>query len=732
MASTYTPSLRLDMMAYGDHPTTWGDINNMNIGTLLEAAIAGVEPLVIPDANLTLSVADGAPDQSRSMVLVFTGVLTAPRDVIIPNASKVYIATNNTTGGFPINIKTATGSAVAIPAASSILMYCDGTNSTQVTSSGGGGGGDFVVQDVAVVGPTLAFSTISGFDNDFIKTTGTVPFTMTIPDDLGSLPVGTYYTFMQNDANTMTFAAGVGVTLNIPPNTAATTSGQNAIVSLIKVAAVTWVLVGDLVMVGGAAYTGNVTITATTPLLTLFSGPGAAAVTQTMAGFRLVCSTMDATPRYTPAVLFGSSDPDFTTTNPKFGAAVVGENAQNYSSDTTGGMHLVFFSTPNNPGAAGSLVEGFRLTEAGRVLIGAPTETSTSKLQIAGNADATGNWSLSGDGFFYSWSGGAFGSVRSGIKVDGTNQVLDLYTATAVRARITTGGNFLVNTTTNDGVNTLQVNGSTFNTTTRIGYATNIDAAFTSIDPLLMAVSAATNCVSLMVANSATAAQAAIIELAHSKNDTAGNLTTASASGDALGVLAFSGVGSTTGSLRLGAYIRGVVDAAPGATYVPGSLEFHVIDTSGANLTPVTIKATGNVLVGTTTDDGSKLAVSKSNLPPSGATPQGAFGIYDIPSTNLMLDFGITTSGGARGWIQPRQRNAASYFNLTLCEVGGNVLIGTTTDDAAAKLSLNGVQKLLNTTAPAGTPSGGGYLYVESGALKYKGSSGTVTTLAPA
>lgn len=32
--------------------------------------------------------------------------------------------------------------------------------------------------------------------------------------------------------------------------------------------------------------------------------------------------------------------------------------------------------------------------------------------------------------------------------------------------------------------------------------------------------------------------------------------------------------------------------------------------------------------------------------------------------------------------------------------------------------------------APSGTPSGGGYLYVQAGALKFKGSSGTVTTIA--
>jgi hypothetical protein len=35
-------------------------------------------------------------------------------------------------------------------------------------------------------------------------------------------------------------------------------------------------------------------------------------------------------------------------------------------------------------------------------------------------------------------------------------------------------------------------------------------------------------------------------------------------------------------------------------------------------------------------------------------------------------------------------------------------------------------------TVPSTNPSGGGILYVESGALKYRGSSGTVTTLGAA
>ena len=35
-------------------------------------------------------------------------------------------------------------------------------------------------------------------------------------------------------------------------------------------------------------------------------------------------------------------------------------------------------------------------------------------------------------------------------------------------------------------------------------------------------------------------------------------------------------------------------------------------------------------------------------------------------------------------------------------------------------------------TAPSGTPSGGGILYASSGALRWKGSSGTDTPIAPA
>lgn len=63
-------------------------------------------------------------------------------------------------------------------------------------------------------------------------------------------------------------------------------------------------------------------------------------------------------------------------------------------------------------------------------------------------------------------------------------------------------------------------------------------------------------------------------------------------------------------------------------------------------------------------------------------------------------------------------------------EANGNIgLIGATSFGASSV----GVVGIANaTTVPTGNPTGGGVLYVESGALKYRGSSGTVTTIANA
>lgn len=58
----------------------------------------------------------------------------------------------------------------------------------------------------------------------------------------------------------------------------------------------------------------------------------------------------------------------------------------------------------------------------------------------------------------------------------------------------------------------------------------------------------------------------------------------------------------------------------------------------------------------------------------------------------------------------------------------GNYGIGVTSFGTSAAKVLG----LANATAPSTSPAGMGQLYVQAGALKFRGSSGTVTTIAPA
>ena len=142
MASTFSPSLKLELMANGDQSGTWGSTTNTNLGTLLEQAIVGVQPIVMVDADHTLTNFNGASDEARNAVLVVTGTNSAIRNIITPSGQqKTYIVSNGTAGGFAINIKAgAGGTPLAISSGITEQVYTDGTNFYQVgmTSFKGG------------------------------------------------------------------------------------------------------------------------------------------------------------------------------------------------------------------------------------------------------------------------------------------------------------------------------------------------------------------------------------------------------------------------------------------------------------------------------------------------------------------------------------------------------------------------------------------------------------------
>jgi hypothetical protein len=71
--------------------------------------------------------------------------------------------------------------------------------------------------------------------------------------------------------------------------------------------------------------------------------------------------------------------------------------------------------------------------------------------------------------------------------------------------------------------------------------------------------------------------------------------------------------------------------------------------------------------------------------------------------------------------------NAISFTQALTLTAAANLLLGGTNDPGGEKALY-----IANTSSVPGTPTSGGVLYVEAGALKYKGSSGTVTTIANA
>lgn len=128
MASTYSSTLRLELIGTGEQSGTWGVTTNNNLGALIEQAITGYQSIAMTDANYTLTALNGTVDQSRNAVVQMTGTLTASRNVIIPAVEKAYTFKNNTTGAQNIVVKTASGSGVTIPAGKTVSLFCDGTD----------------------------------------------------------------------------------------------------------------------------------------------------------------------------------------------------------------------------------------------------------------------------------------------------------------------------------------------------------------------------------------------------------------------------------------------------------------------------------------------------------------------------------------------------------------------------------------------------------------------------
>ena len=134
MASTYTPSLKIELMATGDQVNDWGTTTNSNLENGLEQAIVGrgvVEYTSDANKTITLTESNTSQDARNLFLYVDTDVsttLTVTRDLIVPTIEKTYIVHNDTAGAQSIRVKTSGGTGITIPNGKKALLYVDGTN----------------------------------------------------------------------------------------------------------------------------------------------------------------------------------------------------------------------------------------------------------------------------------------------------------------------------------------------------------------------------------------------------------------------------------------------------------------------------------------------------------------------------------------------------------------------------------------------------------------------------
>jgi hypothetical protein len=95
MPSTYSPDLRIELIANGEQSGTWGTTTNTNLGTLIEDAISGAVSVSVVSGNQAFTVANGAVDEARCAAIILTTTTGANFNVYAPSVTKLYVIRNN-------------------------------------------------------------------------------------------------------------------------------------------------------------------------------------------------------------------------------------------------------------------------------------------------------------------------------------------------------------------------------------------------------------------------------------------------------------------------------------------------------------------------------------------------------------------------------------------------------------------------------------------------------------
>ena len=127
MASTYSTNLALELIGTGDQAGTWGVTTNTNLGTLLEQAISGyVTQAVSTGTDTTITIPNGSTGVARNMYIELTGTGGTNTNLIVPANKKLYFIFNNASGAVTVKVSGQTG--VSVPTGKKMILVSNGTD----------------------------------------------------------------------------------------------------------------------------------------------------------------------------------------------------------------------------------------------------------------------------------------------------------------------------------------------------------------------------------------------------------------------------------------------------------------------------------------------------------------------------------------------------------------------------------------------------------------------------
>lgn len=137
MPSTYSPDLRIELIANGEQSGYWGTTTNNNLGTLIEEAIAKTVTVTLTSTKSWFTATNGASDEARcaAAIVGVDGTITTGFTAYIPPVPKLYVVKNNSSYTMTLRNATAVngstsagGTTVVIPTGKTVAVRSDGTN----------------------------------------------------------------------------------------------------------------------------------------------------------------------------------------------------------------------------------------------------------------------------------------------------------------------------------------------------------------------------------------------------------------------------------------------------------------------------------------------------------------------------------------------------------------------------------------------------------------------------